>query len=152
MLTSIWLLTLTDCTRYKCIHFQMFWSTSRLLCITLLRAAVNENPGVRCAAFLLHRTVARKRHCIVRVFPQHVPACNVVGIHCCCYFTVRAVSPEPAGIQAMFVLQEVAYKCRYKKRLQATKWRLQTDILGEESPYSNTFALDLLMVARRTGI
>ena len=82
---------------------------------------MNENPGIRCAAFLLHRTVARKRLCIGRVLPQHVPACDVAGIHCCCYFTVRAVFPEPSGIQAMFVLQEVAHKCRYKKRVQATE-------------------------------
>lgn len=65
---------------------------------------------------------------------------------------MRAIFPEPAGIQTMFVLQEVAYKRCYKKRLQATKWRLQADILGNESPYSDPFALDLFVVAGRAGI
>lgn len=82
---------------------------------------MNENPGVHCASFLLQRTVARERHFIGRFLPQHVPACDVACIHCCRYFTVRAVPPEPAGIQTMFVLQEVAHKRRYKKRLQATE-------------------------------
>jgi len=65
--------------------------------------------------------VARERHFISLFLPQYVPACNVAGIHCYFDFTVRAVSTESAGIQTMFVLQEVANKRCYKKRLQATE-------------------------------
>lgn len=80
---------------------------------------MNENPGFNFSEFLLHRLVAGKRLLIGWFLPNHVPACDISGIHSCRNFTLRSIFPAQAGIQALPVLQKVANQRGYQKGLQA---------------------------------